>query len=65
MLTIWKSIKNFPKYEVSNCGDVRRIGSTHNLSFSYKRCTFTSYARVTLYRDGKKHYFQVHSLEPR
>ena len=62
MSIIWKTIKNFPNYEVSSCGDVRRIGNSRNLSFSCKKCTFTSYARVTLFSEGKRHYLQVHRL---
>lgn len=58
----WKKIKGFPNYSVSDCGQVRNDKFNRTLTFSYYKATHTSYARVTLFVDGIRHYMQVHRL---
>lgn len=54
---LWKVIDGFD-YEVSECGEVRRIGKEKSLSASVS----TGYLRVTLTRGGKQHKKYVHRL---
>ena len=50
---IWKQIPDFPKYEVSNLGNVRDI---KNKNYLKPRKTNRGYLRVALYTDNGKHY---------
>lgn len=58
----WRKIEGFPNYSVSNDGQVRNDKFNRLLSFSYKKVTHTSYARVTLFVEGVRYYIQVHRL---
>lgn len=58
----WVKIEGFPNYSVSDYGEIRNDKFHRLLSFSYKKVTHTSYARVTLFVDGVRHYIQVHRL---
>lgn len=60
-LTEWKQIPEFEHYEVSDTGLVRNQNG-QLLTVSITKRNFTSYARVSLSKDGKKFYFQVHQL---
>lgn len=57
MLEIWKPIDGFDNYEVSNHGNVRRIGK-QNLKSAVTR----GYARLALRKEGKSHNKYVHRL---
>lgn len=57
----WKVIPTYPNYEVSNFGNVRRVGSTKLLALSTKRGTHP-YQRAHLCQDGKARYILVHRL---
>ncbi len=63
---IWKSVKDFPGYEVSDHG---RVKSFHKLrAFKAKHGRILSpalshgYARVNLVKDGKRYMKAVHRL---
>lgn len=58
----WKVISELENYEVSELGQVRRIGKTKNLSQSSYISNTNKYYRVSLSKDGKKYYKQVHRL---
>lgn len=51
-MTQWRTITDYPMYEVSDAGEVRRKGSKKPLKPFVDR--LQEYARVTLYRDGEK-----------
>lgn len=53
----WKTISEFPKYEVSNTGRVRRIGSTKD-----RVATATPYPTVTFSKNGRTVNRRVHRL---
>lgn len=57
---IWKPIKDFPMYEVSNQGQVRsyQAGYSHLLKPRIKH----DYVYVHLYHEGKRHEVGVHVL---
>ena len=57
----WKTIPTYSSYEISNYGQVRRIGSNKNLSASTKKGKHP-YQRVHLCKDGKARYLLVHRL---
>lgn len=57
----WKVIPTYPNYEVSNLGEVRRVGSTKPLKLSTKQGKFP-YQRAHLCQDGKAKYILVHRL---
>lgn len=59
---IWGSIPNFPKYVVSNTGEVANIKNYIPISKSLVTKNHTTYARVTLFKDGIRYYKQVHRL---
>lgn len=54
----WKTIKEFPSYQVSNMGNVRNA-KTHNI---LKPIAGNRYPRVCLYSKGKKKYLSIHRL---
>lgn len=59
MKEIWKKIDGFENYEVSNLGNVRRIGKERFLSiFSLSK----GYCGVQLCKDGKSRAKKVHRL---
>ena len=55
----WKIIKEFPKYEVSNLGRVRKIKSSKVI---FQKNHPAGYKQVTLYKNGKANYRYVHRL---
>lgn len=57
----WKPIPTYPNYEVSNLGEVRRIGSTKPLALSTKKGKHP-YQRAHLSQNGKTRYILVHRL---
>lgn len=59
---IWAEIPDFPNYEVSSEGDVRNKKFNRMLAFSLNCKNFTTYRRVTLFKNGQRHYKQVHRL---
>lgn len=73
----WKPVPDFPNYEVSSTGNVRRVahpttyttkdGVTRTMTFTPKLLKqhyndLNKHPRVTLYRDGKYHSVFVHRL---
>lgn len=55
-------LREFPNYEINNKGDIRRIGKSKNLAPSKSKKNFTTYLRVTLFKDGIRYYRQLHRL---
>lgn len=58
-IRMWKEIKGFENYEVSNCGEVRNKTTGRVLKPSV---THNGYLRVTLCSDGKQTNKSVHRL---
>lgn len=58
----WLPIKDFPNYAVSDTGLVANIKNYVPLGISYCVRNHTTYARVTLFKEGVRHYKQVHRL---
>lgn len=58
----WKPIPQFPNYEASKCGSVRRIGKTKSLALSKKINPTNTYYRLTLFKNGERHYHQLHRI---
>lgn len=56
---IWRAIKEYPNYEVSNQGRVRNIKTHRILQPSY---TKDGYQFVGLYKDGKQKYYRINRL---
>ena len=59
---IWVEIHDFPNYEISSEGDVRNKKFNRMLAFSLSCKNFTTYRRVTLFKNGRRYYKQVHRL---
>lgn len=60
----WKNIPDFPKYEVSNFGQVRSVQRTWS-GLPQLRSPVHSrdgYLRVALYKDHKRYAFSIHRL---
>jgi len=58
MKEIWKNIKGFENYLISNFGKVKRLDNHKEL----KPRIHNSYQRIALYKDGKQFNFFVHRL---
>lgn len=58
----WQVIKDFPNYQVSETGQVKNIKFNRTLSFSRSHKKFTTYLRVTLFKDNQRFYRSVHRL---
>lgn len=58
---IWRQCLNYPSYEVSDGGLVRRISTGHVLAFNVKKGDFP-YRRVKLSEGGKARLVLVHRL---
>jgi hypothetical protein len=56
----WRVIPDFPDYEVSSMGNVRRVGNTENLKQNIKRKGQSK--NVVLYKNGLRQDKQVHRL---
>lgn len=59
---LWKKTKDFSNYSVSNTGLVRNDKFNRILSFSEVNRGLTTYRRVTLFIENKRHYKSVHRL---
>ena len=61
---IWKTIPEFPNYQVSNLGNVKSLN--YNRTRKEKLLRFSKdkdgYLRVTISKEGIKKYIQVHRL---
>lgn len=55
----WVKIDEYPEYEASDNGNIRRIGSD---SYIKPVPNSSGYATVTLMRDGQKHTKYVHDI---
>lgn len=58
-MEIWKTIIEYPNYEVSSEGRIRNTKTGRVLKFGK---TKTGYLQVVLYKDRKAKYFKVHRL---
>lgn len=56
---VWRSVAEFPQYEVSSRGSVRSLATGRRLKASPDAW---GYPRVTLRRAGESHYRKVHIL---
>lgn len=54
----WKTVKDFPAYEVSNSQGIRNKATKKIL----KGRNWIGYPKVTLMRDGKKHERRIHKI---
>lgn len=62
MKEIWKKIDGFPKYEVSNLGNIRSYTTKNNgNNLAIQECR-KGYSRILLYQDGKPKTKKVHRL---
>ena len=61
-MTVWKEIRDFPRYVVSECGEVANIKDYIPLVKSKRIKTHTTYLRVTLFKEGKKYFKRIHRL---
>lgn len=68
---IWRGIKDYPNYEVSNLGSVRSVDRycrTKSGSLAFRKGSLLKfglqegYYTVGIYRDGKQKFFPVHRL---
>lgn len=60
---IWKNIKGFPNYQVSNLGRVRSIPREKTKGGILKECiSKTGYVYVNLYKDGQIKRKTIHTL---
>lgn len=64
MEEVWKPIPNFPKYEVSNLGQVASLdyNGTGRRQIMKQKTTWQGYKDIKLFDKGKRHYFHVHQL---
>lgn len=63
MAEIWKDIKGYDgKYQVSNCGRVRRLRKTVPPRILKLQPSHNGYLQATLFRDGKPKHLLVHRL---
>lgn len=58
-MEIWKTIKDFPNYEISNCGNVRNRITGKRLKKQIKE---KGYLGVILHKDKKKYNLRVHRI---
>jgi len=56
----WKTITEYPNYEVSDLGHIRRVGRKHNLKPFYD--SLQEYGRVMLFNEKGKRKIMVHIL---
>lgn len=59
-MELFKIIEEFPKYQISNLGNIKNNKET--LLAIGKRKTNSGYIQVRLYKDGKYHYRYLHRL---
>lgn len=57
-MSIWKEVKDYPNYEVSDDGQVRNIST----GITLKPWKNNSYLCITLCREGEKANFRIHRL---
>ena len=60
MIEIWKLISNFPNYEVSTHGKIRRVGIHRTIKQSI--CKANPYPFVSIYHKGRRRVAYVHQL---
>lgn len=58
----WRKIENFSNYSVSDTGLVRNDKFDRAVAFSISYRGLTKYHRVTLFKNGVRHYRSVHRL---
>lgn len=58
----WRSIKDFPKYEVSNLGNIKSFTRKSKGNNLVPQPTRKGYLQILLYKDGKPHPKKVHRL---
>lgn len=63
-IEIWKTIENYPDYQISNMGRVKSLnyGKTGEEKILKQEITNNGYFRVNLYKDKKRKHFSVHRL---
>ena len=63
-IELWKTIKNFPKYKVSNLGRIKTelIRGKKTDKILSQKLTKKGYLEITLYKEGKKYSKRVHRL---
>ncbi|WP_165844408.1 NUMOD4 domain-containing protein [Limosilactobacillus fermentum] len=59
MIEIWRKIKSFPNYQISNLGNVKNIVTNRKISQWKKE---NGYLQVTLHTNGIKRNLYVHRL---
>jgi hypothetical protein len=64
---VWKTVKPFPDYAISNFGSVKRLTDSNNnrkagFILKTKANSRTGYIQVSLWLDGKYHAKMVHRL---
>lgn len=66
---IWKSVKEFSKYEVSNLGNVRKYNKASEYDKRIPKYTYLkpqkikrNYLQITLYKNSKQYRTTVHRL---
>lgn len=69
MKGIWKNIKDFEIYQVSNLGNVRRYNKANEYDKRIKKYTYLKfqttkrgYLQVSLYKNGKQYRKTIHRL---
>jgi len=65
MIEIWKTIKDFSDYQISNFGKIKRIVRdklNHQLKELTPKMDKDGYLNIGLYKDGKRLYKRVHRL---
>ena len=61
-MEIWKTIKDYEQYKVSNLGRVARITKTKGLRCLNEHLNHKGYLRVELIKNHKPHFLRVHRL---
>ena len=63
MIEVWKGIKGFPNYQISNLGKVKSKPREKTKGGILKECiSNTGYVYVNLYKDGKLYRKTIHRL---
>jgi hypothetical protein len=58
----WREIAGFPNYRVSNLGHIWNRRFNRPINTSDARRGFTTYKRVTLFKENTRHYKSVHRI---
>lgn len=62
MEEVWKEIKGFPKYQISNMGNIRSFSDKKKGKTLKPQINKKGYYSILLYSDGKPHPKKVHRL---